>query len=359
MTQPLVFPFRGGLGHFYRRSLYRRECSSVFRHIRGILGGAMARPLRIEFADALYHVTSRGNERRRIFKTNEDRETFLRFVGIAAIRFGWSVTAYVLMTNHFHLVIRTPEPNLSRGMQWINGTYAGWFNRRHKRSGHLFQDRFHAFLIEKEAYFSEVLRYVVLNPVRAKMAARPEEYRWSSYRATAGLEAAPAWLDVESVLQSFGRDRERQHAEYRSFVVGKLGCEDRLWDQVTNAIYLGTEGWTKTMRKLVESKPRPSEHPKTQRALGRPKMHAIIHTVAEVAKMPQDAIRTQAGGALRWLIAWIGWNEGLVKLTSIAAALRLRSEGHVSNMIRWCEAEFGRDPDLLAHLDASLAALRG
>jgi putative transposase len=123
----------------------------------------MARPLRIEFAGAVYHVTSRGNERRPIFRTNHDRLTFLRFLGETVERFGWSITAWVLMANHYHLVIRTPEPNLSRGMHWLNGRYAGWFNRTHQRSGHLFQGRFHAFLIDEEAYLAEVIRYVVLS----------------------------------------------------------------------------------------------------------------------------------------------------------------------------------------------------
>jgi putative transposase len=140
----------------------------------------MARPLRIEFAGALYHVTSRGNERRRIFRDDVDRKMFLTFLGQAVKRFGWSVTAWVLMSNHYHLVVQTPEANLSRGMHWINGTYAAWFNRRHDRSGHLFQGRFHGVLVEKETYLRELLRYVVLNPVRAKMVARPEDYRWSS-----------------------------------------------------------------------------------------------------------------------------------------------------------------------------------
>jgi putative transposase len=149
----------------------------------------MARPLRIEFPGAVYHVTSRGNEKRRIFKNDRDRKAFLDFLAETAKRFGWSITAWVLMTNHFHLVLQTPEPNLSRGMHWLNGSYAGWFNHEHKRWGHLFGGRFKAFLVEKEAYFTEVLRYVVLNPVRAGLATAPEKYRWSSYRSTAGLDA--------------------------------------------------------------------------------------------------------------------------------------------------------------------------
>lgn len=318
----------------------------------------MARPLRIEFSGALYHVTSRGNERRPIFRSDHDRRTFLDFLGQAAIRFDWSVSAYVLMTNHFHLVVQTPHPNLSRGMHWLNSRYAGWFNWKRKRSGHLFQGRFKSFLIEKEAYFAEVLRYVVLNPVRAKMVARPEDYRWSSYRATAGLTRAPEWLDLPSVYLAFGLDETTAQAEYRSFVQARVGSEERLWDKVTNAIYLGTEEWAKKMRRVVESKPRQDAHPKTQRAVGRPKMHAVIETLARQAKVSHQFVRSRAGGPLRLLAAWIGWNEGWLTLRSIAAALRLRSEGYVSSLIARCERAFSRDAGLLAQLDSVLVALR-
>jgi putative transposase len=318
----------------------------------------MARSLRIEFSGALYHVTSRGNECRPIFRDDVDREMFLTFLGQAVTRFGWSLTAFVLMTNHFHLVVQTPEANLSRGMQWFNGVYVAWFNRRHNRSGHLYQGRFHAFLIEKEAYFAEVLRYVVLNPVRATMVERPEDYRWSSYRATAGLEEAPKWLDVVAALEWLHPDHAMAEAEYRTFVLAKIGCEDRLWENVVNALYLGTEQWAKQMRKTVESKPRSTDYPKVQRAVGRPAMPAIVDTVARVAKMTPETVRSASGGARRRLIAWIGWHEGLITLRTIAAALRLRSEGYVSRLIRRCELEFSQDQALLADLDLALATLR-
>jgi putative transposase len=318
----------------------------------------MARSLRIEFAGALYHVTSRGNERRPIFRSDRDRRTFLTLLGQAAKRFHWSVTAYVLMTNHFHLVIQTAEPNLSRGMQWLNGTYAGWFNHRHQRAGHLFQGRFHALLVEKETYFAELLRYVVLNPVRAKMVGRPEEHKWSSYRATAGLDVAPEWLDVPAAVAWLGADPSAAHTAYRHFVLAAIGCEDRLWDKVTNAIYLGGEGWTKQMRKLVESRPCSTDHPKTQRAVGRPRMHAIVKTVADVTNLSKEVIPQVSGAQRRRLIAWIGWHEGLITIRTIAAGLRLRSEGYVSSLIRRCQQEFATDHHLLAHLDAALAVLR-
>jgi REP element-mobilizing transposase RayT len=319
----------------------------------------MARPLRIEFPGAVYHVTSRGNEKRRIFKSDRDRQAFLDFLGDGAKRFGWSITAWVLMTNHFHLVIQTPEPNLSRGMHWINGSYAGWFNRQHKRWGHLFGGRFKAFLIDKETYFAEVLRYVVLNPVRAGLAPRPEKYRWSSYRATAGLEAAPEWLDVSTALIPFAPDTQLAQVYYSEFVVAKIGSNECLWDKAINGIYLGAEQWAKKMRRAVEAKPRSTDHPRAQRAVGRPKMHEVVAAVAHAAGVATSTIREVRGGCLRRLVAWIGWHEGLVTLRTIAASLRLRSEGHISGLIRRCEKEFATDTTLLGYLDQVLPVVRG
>lgn len=318
----------------------------------------MARPLRIEFAGAVYHVTSRGNERRSIYRSDRDRKAFLDFLASAARRFGWSVTAWVLMSNHFHLVIQTPEPNLSRGMQWLNGSYAGWFNARHKRSGHLFQGRFKALLIEKESYFTKVLRYVVLNPVRAGIVQRPDAYRWSSYRATVGLDDAPDWLDTDAALTEFDDDRTVAQVRYRDFVLNPIATTDRLWDSLANGMYLGTDDWTKRMRSLVESRPRSTDHPTRERAVGRPRMDAVITAVARAADECTEDIRSKRGGTLRRLAAWLGWHEGLITLRSIAASLRLRSEGYVSSLIRRCNDEFGSNPTLLAQLDLALADLR-
>ncbi|MGK2858630.1 MAG: transposase, partial [Thermoanaerobaculia bacterium] len=239
----------------------------------------MARAMRIEFPGAVYHVTSRGNDRRNIFVDDDDRRQFLELLAEVVRRFAWIITGYTMLDNHFHLVLETPGPTLSRGMQWLNGSYAAWFNRRHKRWGHLFGDRFHAFLVEKEAYYLELLRYVVLNPVRAKMVDRPEQHAWSSYRATAGYESAPDWLKVDEIALLFGNAKGWRE-NYKAYVDEKLTSEERLVDKVQRRLYLGTEEWVASMRKLVESKLRSDDHPRAQRTVGRPKMATIVEAVA-------------------------------------------------------------------------------
>lgn len=137
-----------------------------------------------------------------------------------------------------------------------------------------------------------------------------------------------------------------------------MTSEERLWDKVANGIYLGSETWRRKMRSAVESKPRSTDHPKAHRAVGRPKMDRVIAAVANAAGDSQAAIRSRRGGPIRRLAAWVGWNEGLLTLRSIAASLRLRSEGHVSGMIRRCEREFAFDRTLLAQMDTALVTLR-
>jgi REP element-mobilizing transposase RayT len=163
----------------------------------------MARPLRIEFPGAVYHVTSRGNARADIFEDDSDRELFLKILGQVVKRFNWLCHSYCLMGNHYHLLIETPEGNLSAGMRQLNGVNTQAFNWTHHRDGHVFKGRFKAVLVEKESHLPELCRYVVLNPVRAGMVKRPGEYRWSSYLPTLGKGAKPALLTTEWLLASF------------------------------------------------------------------------------------------------------------------------------------------------------------
>ena len=159
----------------------------------------MARPLRIEYAGAVYHVTSRGDGRKPIFRDDEDRMVLLAILKEVKDRYHWYCYAYCLMENHYHLVIETPDANLSRGMRQLNGVYTMRFNRRHDTVGHVFQGRYKAILIQKERHLLEVCRYVVVNPVRARLVRNPGDWRWSSYRATAGMEGAHPCLTRECV----------------------------------------------------------------------------------------------------------------------------------------------------------------
>jgi putative transposase len=180
----------------------------------------MSRPLRLDHAGAIWHVTSRGNELKEIYRDDGDRQRWLDVLGRVAGRYNWRVYGYVQMGNHYHLLIETVEASLSRGMRQLNGVYAQAFNRRHKRVGHLFQGRFHGELVQRETHLLEVLRYVVLNPVRAGMVGQAGDWAWSSYRATAGLGGSPAWLDTLWAIEQFGGSRKR----YAAFVAEGRGA---------------------------------------------------------------------------------------------------------------------------------------
>ncbi len=174
----------------------------------------MVRPVRIEFPGALYHVTSRGNRREAIYEEDADRELFLEILGQVIAGWNWICHAYCLMSNHYHLVIETPDGNLSKGMRQLNGVYTQTSNRCHQRMGHLFQGRYKAILVDAETYLLELSRYVVLNPVRAGMVEDPGQWCWSSYPAMLGETPIPAWLATDGLLVQFGKDRSKAIQRY-------------------------------------------------------------------------------------------------------------------------------------------------
>jgi REP element-mobilizing transposase RayT len=232
----------------------------------------MARPLRLEFADALYHVTARGNERRNIFlgNINGDRAAFLEVLAATCERFNWTCHAYCLMTNHYHLLVETPDANLSKGMRQLNGVYTQRVNRTHGRVGHLFQGRFKGIIVQREAYLLELARYVVLNPVRAGMVRTPEDWPWSSYRATVGEVPAPPYLQTDWLLRAFAGDRETAVAGYRRFVADGITAPSP-WPELKNQIYLGSEQFVERVQALIDRKRPLQEIPKRQRrALAKP-----------------------------------------------------------------------------------------
>lgn len=307
----------------------------------------MSRPLRIEYPGAVYHVTSRGNEKRNIYRDDRDRNLFLEMLAEVVRRFHWIVTAYVLMSNHFHLVVKLTAANLSDGMHWLNGEYAKAFNRRHVRVGHLLQGRFDAPLIDEENYMFEVLRYVVLNPVRANIVPTPGEYEWSSYRATAGDTTSPPWLAVEDALANFGTlDRAIAQQRYRRFVEDGIGTERVPWDDLVGQVYLGSEEWIGAVRERVQSTLHPDDHPQIQRDVGVRSMADVVRAVADATQVDEGWLRVGRGGTGRMLAAWLARYEGQLPLRSIAAGLRVRSNSYISKLIRRCDAELATDTAL-------------
>lgn len=238
-----------------------------------ILG--MARPLRIEFAGAVYHVTSRGNARRPIVRDDADRRAWLRCLADVVGQYHWLCHAYCLLNNHFHLLIETPEGNLAQGMRQLNGVYTQQFNRRHNRVGHLYQGRYKAILIQKDTHLLEVCRYVVLNPVRAKSVSQPQHWRWSSYRATAGYEKPAPGLHVDWVLAQFGRRRGAAEDAYRAFVKAGIG-KGSLWDEVKGQSLLGDAAYVKRLRRYLRRAQPIKEYPRAQRFLHRPSLEQLF-----------------------------------------------------------------------------------
>jgi REP element-mobilizing transposase RayT len=261
----------------------------------------MARPIRIEFGGALYHVTSRGDRREAIYEDDADREGFLEILGDTIGRFNWQCHAYCLMSNHYHAVIGTPDGNLSKGMRQLNGVFTQWSNRRHRRTGHLFQGRFKAILVDADGYLLELARYVVLNPVRAGMVRRARDWKWSSYRATTGEVASPEWLAADGLLARFGSRRSRAVDAYERFVSDGVGA-DSIWQQVNRQVFLGDDAFVgRALKRAV----RWSDDINIPRAQRRPPAPSL----ASIAKAHGDR-----DAAMR-----AAWNTGQYSYTQIAA----------------------------------------
>ncbi|MDP2239479.1 MAG: transposase [Burkholderiales bacterium] len=206
----------------------------------------------MEYAGALYHLTARGNARADIFVDDDDRRRFLELLGQEITQQGWRCYAYCLMNNHYHLLIETPEPNLVAGMRRLNGVYTQTFNRRHKRVGHVFQGRYKSIIVDKDSYGLELCRYIVLNPVRARMVRLAQHWAWSSYRATVSQVAAPAWLDADWVLGQFSGRYPK--VAYEHFVAQGLG-QASPWDSLKGQIWLGGAAFLNGMESFAKAVP--------------------------------------------------------------------------------------------------------
>ena len=252
----------------------------------------MTRPLRIEFEGALYHVTSRGDRQEPIYEDDLDRERFLEILGEVVRVRNWICHAFCLMGNHYHLVIETPDGNLSKGMRQLNGVYTQASNRRHGKVGHLFQGRYKAILVDADAYLLELTRYVVLNPVRAGMVKRPRQWPWSSFQAMAGQDKVPPWLATDGLLAQFSSERPEAVRRYVQFVEEGIRQEG-IWRDLNRQIFLGDDQFVARMQAMSEHLPDTVGVPQTQR---RPPAPPLAVLAAEAVNRDEAIVAAYATG---------------------------------------------------------------
>ena len=278
----------------------------------------MARPLRIEYPGALYHVTGRGNARADIYLDDGDRRLFLDLFAQAADRHDWLCHAYCLMNNHYHLLIETGRPTLGRGMRHLGGVYTQRFNRLHGRVGHLFQGRYKAILVERDAHLLELGRYLVLNPVRAGFVRAAKDWRWSSYRATAGLARAPDWLATDWILAQFDADMARARTTYRRFVAEGAGAASP-WQNMSGSGVLGGEAFHGEIADKIPAER--GEVPRLQRHPVRPALSSLGQSTHERGQWMSAAYREHG-----YLLSEIGAHAGL-HYSSISKIIKAWEEG--------------------------------
>ena len=279
---------------------------------------------------------SRGIERGRIVRDDADRRKRLDWLRRTVETYGWRLHGFALMANHEHLFVQTPEANLSAGMQHLNGSYTGYFNRRHRRSGHLLEGRFKGHLIEEEGYFLAVSRYIHLNPVRAKIVASPEEYPWSSCPGYQRASRTLDWVTYDQVLGEFGRTTPQARRSYMQFV--RAGIEEPPKSPLGDAasgLLLGSAKFIERIGRLLVDRPADSALPQLEKIRQRPSLDAIIATVSEHFGL--DASQWKPGrrndDASRAVAACLARRRFHYSAREVADALGYRSHGSVRNAI--------------------------
>jgi REP element-mobilizing transposase RayT len=322
----------------------------------------MARPLRIEKAGGWYHVTARGNERKAIFRDDCDRRHFLELIAEMVLRFRVRLHGFVLMDNHYHLLLQMREANLSRAAQWLNVSYSIWFNRRHGRSGHLFQGRFKSVAVSPEEWALALSRYLHLNPVRLQRLgsgkrnrqaqrvglspasevaqvrerlARLRSFRWSSYRAYIGLEQPPSWLECQTVLDLGGGAKANQPQQYRQYVEEAVrdGLQESPWEALREQVVLGGAEFLASLRKHVRG------HEQEQRGArrlleARPGLAEVIAAVEAVKGEKWDDFRERHGDSGRDMVLYLGRRVCGLKLGELAKAVGIHNDAAVSTNAR-------------------------
>jgi REP element-mobilizing transposase RayT len=326
----------------------------------------MARPLRIERVGGWYHLTARGNERRAIYRDDRDRLHFCELLAEMVSRFGVRLHAYVLMDNHYHLLLELLEPNLSRAAQWLNVSYSVWFNRRHARSGHLFQGRFKSIVVNPVEWGLALSRYVHLNPVRVgrlglgkaergraraglSPAPKPEQvreriqqlrrYRWSSYRAYLGMAREPEWLECGEVLRLGGGKKGEERRAYREDVEGAVreGLFKSPWEELKEQVVLGGAEFMRQIRSPVSGDEREQRRAK-RLAVERPGLEAVIGCVEKIKGEKWETFRDRHGDSGRDMVLYLGRRACGMKLRELAEAVGMVDYAVVAMGVKRYEA---------------------
>lgn len=310
----------------------------------------MSRRPRIEIENGLFHVTNRGLERRNIVHDDHDRGEWLRLLGRVATRCRWRVFAHVLLDNHFHLFLRTPETNLSAGMHDLESGYASQFNRRHERSGPLYQDRFHAVAVEDQSHAWELSRYIHLNPVRAGLVTDPGRYQWSSYRCYLDARTAPAWLDWRTVLGEFSGTESAARIAFRRFVnAGIQGGVANPLAQVVDGWILGGPEFVDRCRRLTDTLP-----------VSRPTIDQIAHAVARKFDTTIETVHAarRHGNQAREAALLLVRELRADALKDVAARFGGVSRSAVTEITRRARHREERDESFRKHMEALRDELR-
>jgi putative transposase len=281
----------------------------------------MARPLRLEYPGAVYHAIARGNNRARIIHDATDVRAFLTSLEATCQRFAWRIFAWCLMPNHYHLVMETMRPTLSRGMQRLNGTYAQYFNGRHGRVGHVFQARFKSFVVDRERYLATLLRYVELNPCRAGLVKSPVEWPWSSVHVSLGARPMPEWSAAQEIWRRFASKRKEAISAYADFLSEGLRSPPQT-PPIVGGIFIGTAAFAHTARQCAAGRETLSlEVPREQRVT-----QPSLKRLAAVHSNPDDFARAAyyAGYSLKEIAARLGVHYSTVSRIAHRVRPRMR-----------------------------------
>ena len=284
----------------------------------------MARPLRLEFAGATWFVTSSAAPRREVFRDDADRAEFLAILGRNAAMLRWRIIAYSLLRGRFHLVVETPEPNLSRGMRQINGVYTQYWNRRYGRSGTLFAGRYKSLLVERDPHLVEVVRHIAWSPVAEALARGVNEWKWTSYRSTAGIVSAPEWLNTLPVLETLAKTPRVARERFRKFVAEGRSAGYDPARHVIGQLFLGSEAFREESMRKAAGRGGVGRATPSVTGVARPKMKAILSATAGVFGTTERDLRVGRRGLARKAVAFLARRDGALKHPEIGEVLGIR-----------------------------------